>query len=81
MILGTHGHGLNRGHPYPRCGQPNHRTPWPTSSVFILSRIREAFDRGMGTATMKLLGDWNWYLPRSLRRIPRIAHEPALETR
>ena len=110
--------------------------------VFILSRIREAFDRGMSTeeavahgikstagvvtsaavvmvavfsifatltaiefkqmgvglavavlvdatlvravllpATMKLLGDWNWYLPRRLRRIPRIVHEPALETR
>jgi uncharacterized membrane protein YdfJ with MMPL/SSD domain len=110
--------------------------------VFILSRIREAFDRGMSTedavahgikstagvvtsaaivmvavfaifatlravefkqmgvglavavlvdativravllpATMKLLGDWNWYLPRRLRRIPRIAHEPAVETR
>jgi uncharacterized membrane protein YdfJ with MMPL/SSD domain len=26
-------------------------------------------------ATMKLLGDWNWYLPRSLRWLPRIAHE------
>ncbi len=31
-------------------------------------------------ATMKLLGDWNWYLPRSLRRMPRIAQEPVLET-
>jgi len=31
-------------------------------------------------ATMKLLGDWNWYLPRRLRRIPRIVHEPSLET-
>jgi uncharacterized membrane protein YdfJ with MMPL/SSD domain len=30
-------------------------------------------------ATMKLLGDWNWYLPRKLRRIPRIVHEPSLE--
>jgi RND superfamily putative drug exporter len=111
--------------------------------VFILSRVREAFDRGMSTeqavahgikstagvvtsaaivmvavfsifatlraiefkqmgvglavailvdativravllpATMKLLGDWNWYLPRGLRRIPRLApHEPALESR
>jgi uncharacterized membrane protein YdfJ with MMPL/SSD domain len=109
--------------------------------VFILSRVREAFDRGMSTedavahaikstagvvtsaalvmvavfaifatlraiefkqmgvglavavfvdatlvravllpATMKLLGDWNWYLPRRLRRIPRIVHEPSLET-
>ena len=31
-------------------------------------------------AAMKLLGDWNWYLPRRLRRIPRIVHEPALDT-
>jgi RND superfamily putative drug exporter len=23
-------------------------------------------------ATMKLLGDWNWYLPRSLRWLPRV---------
>jgi hypothetical protein len=29
---------------------------------------------------MKLLGDWNWYLPRPLHRLPRIAHEPQLET-
>jgi uncharacterized membrane protein YdfJ with MMPL/SSD domain len=27
-------------------------------------------------AVMKLLGDWNWYLPRSLRWLPRVAHEP-----
>jgi RND superfamily putative drug exporter len=26
-------------------------------------------------ATMKLLGDWNWYLPRQLRWLPRVAHE------
>jgi uncharacterized membrane protein YdfJ with MMPL/SSD domain len=25
-------------------------------------------------ATMKLLGDWNWYLPRPLRRLPRLHH-------
>jgi len=31
-------------------------------------------------ATMKLLGDWNWYLPRRLQRIPRIVQEPSLET-
>ena len=108
--------------------------------VFILSRIREAFDGGMSTedavsygirstagvvtsaaavmiavfaifatlsavefkqmgvglaiavlidativravllpATMKLLGDWNWYLPRRMQRIPRIVREPSLE--
>jgi uncharacterized membrane protein YdfJ with MMPL/SSD domain len=30
-------------------------------------------------ATMKLLGDWNWYLPHPLRRLPRIGAEPSLE--
>jgi uncharacterized membrane protein YdfJ with MMPL/SSD domain len=105
--------------------------------VFILSRIREAYDRGMKTedavehgiattagvvssaalvmvgafavfalmpildmkemgvglaaavlidativravllpATMKLLGDWNWYLPKWLDWLPRLEHEP-----
>jgi uncharacterized membrane protein YdfJ with MMPL/SSD domain len=108
--------------------------------VFILSRVREAFDRGMKTedavaygikstagvvtsaaivmvfvfsifgtlsmimlkqfgvglaaavlidativravllpATMRLLGDWNWYLPRWLEWLPRLEHEPAAE--
>jgi uncharacterized membrane protein YdfJ with MMPL/SSD domain len=103
--------------------------------VFILSRVREAFDRGMSTedavahgirttastvtsaaivmvavfgifatlsyldfkmmgvglatailidativravllpATMKLLGDWNWYLPKGLSWLPKIGH-------
>jgi uncharacterized membrane protein YdfJ with MMPL/SSD domain len=27
-------------------------------------------------ATMKLLGDWNWYLPRALEWLPRIGTEP-----
>jgi uncharacterized membrane protein YdfJ with MMPL/SSD domain len=105
--------------------------------VFILSRVREAYDRGMKTedaveygiattagvvssaalvmvgafavfalmpildmkemgiglaaavlidativravllpATMKLLGDWNWYLPKWLEWLPRLEHEP-----
>jgi putative drug exporter of the RND superfamily len=26
---------------------------------------------------MKLLGDWNWYLPRQLQWLPRLAHERA----
>ena len=108
--------------------------------VFILSRVREAFDRGMSTedavahgikatastvtsaaivmvavfaifatlssidfkemgvglsvailidativravllpATMKLLGKWNWYLPKSLSWLPHVSHEPAIE--
>jgi uncharacterized membrane protein YdfJ with MMPL/SSD domain len=109
--------------------------------VFILSRIREAYDRGLGTdeavahgirstagvvtsaaivmvgvfsvfailplidmkemgvglaaavlidatiirgvllpATMKLLGDWNWYLPKWLEWLPRLEHDPVPET-
>ncbi|ADB52041.1 MMPL family transporter [Conexibacter woesei] len=108
--------------------------------VFILSRVREAYDRGMSTeqavahgikstastvtsaaiimvavfsifatlsaiefkqlgiglavailidativravllpATMKLLDDWNWYLPRWLEWLPRVTHEPSVE--
>ena len=108
--------------------------------VFILTRIRESFDRGMPTedavahgikttagvvtsaavvmiavfaifatlsllifkqlgvglavavlidatiiraillpATMKLLGDWNWYLPSWLEWLPHVTHEPELE--
>ncbi len=27
-------------------------------------------------AAMKLLGDWNWYLPRSLGWLPRVGGEP-----
>src|SRR5829696_568806 len=30
-------------------------------------------------ATMKLLGDWNWYLPKKLSWLPQIGHEPQLE--
>jgi uncharacterized membrane protein YdfJ with MMPL/SSD domain len=30
-------------------------------------------------AAMKLLGDWNWYLPKRLRWLPEIAREPAVE--
>jgi RND superfamily putative drug exporter len=29
-------------------------------------------------AAMKLLGDWNWYLPRWLERMPRVSAEPKL---
>jgi uncharacterized membrane protein YdfJ with MMPL/SSD domain len=30
-------------------------------------------------ATMKLLGDWNWYLPRWLDWLPRLEHEGSVE--
>jgi uncharacterized membrane protein YdfJ with MMPL/SSD domain len=29
-------------------------------------------------ATMKLLGDWNWYLPKRLNWLPNLEHEPEL---
>jgi RND superfamily putative drug exporter len=29
--------------------------------------------RGPAPATMKLLGDWNWWLPKSLGWLPRIS--------
>jgi uncharacterized membrane protein YdfJ with MMPL/SSD domain len=30
-------------------------------------------------ATMKLLGRWNWYLPKRLSWLPRMEHEPEIE--
>ncbi len=31
-------------------------------------------------ATMKLLGDWNWWLPRSLGWLPKVSpHEPTAD--
>jgi RND superfamily putative drug exporter len=30
-------------------------------------------------ATMKLLGDWNWFLPRRLQWLPEVAHEASVE--
>jgi uncharacterized membrane protein YdfJ with MMPL/SSD domain len=32
-------------------------------------------------ATMKLLGKWNWYLPRWLQWLPRVHHEPLPQAR
>jgi RND superfamily putative drug exporter len=28
---------------------------------------------------MKLLGDWNWYLPKKLSWLPKFEHEPLPE--
>ena len=30
-------------------------------------------------ATMKLLGDWNWYLPKWLEWLPHVEHDEKLE--
>jgi uncharacterized membrane protein YdfJ with MMPL/SSD domain len=32
-------------------------------------------------ATMKLLGDWNWYLPSWLEWLPRFEHERPADAR
>jgi len=29
-------------------------------------------------ATMKLLGDWNWYMPRWLEWLPSLGHEESV---
>jgi anti-anti-sigma factor len=44
------------------------------TAVFIDATIVRAV---LLPATMKLLGDWNWYLPGWLQWLPHIAHEPA----
>ena len=31
-------------------------------------------------ATMKLLGDWNWYLPRWLEWLPKLEHTEPRQT-
>ncbi len=28
---------------------------------------------------MKLLGEWNWYLPKRLHWLPKFQHEPQME--
>src|SRR5204862_5934704 len=43
------------------------------TAVFIDATIVRAV---LLPATMKLLGDWNWYLPGWLQWLPRVAHEP-----
>ena len=34
---------------------------------------------GVLPATMKLLGEWNWYLPKWLEWIPELDHAPDLD--
>ena len=67
-----------------------------TFSVFALLPVIDMKEMGIGLAaailidatiiravllpaTMKLLGDWNWYLPSWLGWLPRLEHEPAPE--
>jgi uncharacterized membrane protein YdfJ with MMPL/SSD domain len=65
-------------------------------SVFITLSFLDFKEMGLGLATavlidatvvrgvllpasMKVLGDWNWYLPKWLEWIPRVSHEPVVE--
>ena len=42
------------------------------TAILIDATIVRAF---LLPATMKLLGDWNWYLPAWLEWLPRLGHE------
>jgi len=46
------------------------------TAIFIDATIIRAV---LLPATMKLLGDWNWYLPKKLEWLPRVSHEPHME--
>jgi putative drug exporter of the RND superfamily len=47
------------------------RSDKPTSNATIVRAV-------LLPATMKLLGDWNWYLPRWLTWLPKLEHgDPA----
>jgi uncharacterized membrane protein YdfJ with MMPL/SSD domain len=46
------------------------------TAIFIDATIVRAV---LLPATMRLLGEWNWYLPRSLRWLPKVSHEPVAE--
>jgi RND superfamily putative drug exporter len=46
------------------------------AAIFIDATIVRAV---LLPATMKLLGDWNWYLPKWLDWLPRLEHERELE--
>ena len=48
---------------------------WLAAAVLIDATIVRAV---LLPATMKLLGDWNWYLPRWLNWLPRV--EPGKQT-
>ena len=43
----------------------------PAIAVFLDATIVRAV---LLPATMKLLGEWNWYMPRSLAWLPRLQH-------
>jgi RND superfamily putative drug exporter len=45
------------------------------TAILIDATIVRAF---LLPASMKLLGDWNWYLPKWLDWLPHVAHEPAV---
>jgi putative drug exporter of the RND superfamily len=50
----------------------------PAAAVLIDATIVRAV---LLPASMKLLGDWNWYLPKWLDWLPRLEHEPSAPKR
>ena len=46
------------------------------AAIFIDATVRAV----LLPATMKLLGDWNWYLPSWLEWLPRLGHEEARQS-
>ena len=48
-----------------------------TSAAAVMAGVFAIFFRGaLLPAAMKLLGDWNWYLPRWLEWLPQLNAEP-----
>jgi uncharacterized membrane protein YdfJ with MMPL/SSD domain len=47
------------------------------AAVLIDATIVRAF---LLPASMKLLGDWNWYLPKWLNWLPQVKHETQPES-
>ena len=51
------------------------------TATATLWHLRTAIRGVLLPATMKLLGDWNWYLPQRLTWLPRLVPEPQLPGR
>jgi uncharacterized membrane protein YdfJ with MMPL/SSD domain len=63
--------------PAMECGQPEMGIGLATAVLLDATIVRGV----LLPASMKLLGDWNWYLPDWLGSLPKLEHrtEPAAE--
>ena len=48
---------------------------WPLAILIDATIVRAV----LLPATMKLLGEWNWYLPSKLNWLPKLSHEPTMD--